>query len=103
MSELITVFNQENLIAISKMQYRRVKQRMESNSFMHIAKSDYLSGDRKCRVVRSGTRYLLVDHYDAVKPEGGLSIAYKVDKEIWAEFARRFPDEVADRVSAKVA
>lgn len=103
MSTLVTEFNQDNLLAISKMQYRRVKQRMESNSFMHIAKSDYTAGDRKCRVVRSGTRYLLVDHYDAVKPEGGLSIAYKVDKDIWAEFARRFPDDVADKVSGKVA
>lgn len=95
MSSLVTEFNQENLIAISKMQYRRVKKRMESNSFMHIAKSDYTAGDRTCWLTRAGTRYLLVDHYDAVKPEGGLSIAYKVDKEIWAEFARRFPDEVA--------
>lgn len=103
MSSLVTEFNQDNLIAISKMQYRRVKRRMDSNSFMHIAKNDYMSGDRKCRVVRAGTRYLLVDHYDAVKPEGGLSIAYKVDKDIWAEFARRFPDEVADKVSGDVA
>lgn len=99
MSNLVTEFNQDNLIAISKMQYRRVKRRMESNSFMHIARSDYTSGDQSCWLMRAGTRYLLVDHYDAVKPEGGLSIAYKVDKEIWAEFARRFPDDVADKVA----
>lgn len=94
MSELITEFNQDNLQVITRREYFRIEDRIRSNAFLEITRNARFSGDRKGNYLKDETRYLLVNHYDGIKPEGGLSSTYKVDKELWAEFLKKYPHDL---------
>lgn len=94
MSVLVTEFNQDNLQLITRIQFHFVKERIEGNSFLDMTRNYSFGRDRKATIIRIPDRYLLVSHYDSVKPEGGLNGVYKVDKELWAAFCAKFPELV---------
>lgn len=99
MSTLLTDINDENLQLISRMQYFSVRDSIEKNHFLNLTRNTRMHGDRFGVFYKDGSRYMLVNHHDAVKPEGGLRVAYKVDKELWALFSARFPNEAAVKAS----
>lgn len=94
MSDLITVFDQENLQVITRREYFRIEDRIRSNAFLDITRNSRFSGDRKGNYLKNDDRYLLVNHYDGVKPEGGISSTYKVDKDLWAAFVEKYPHDL---------
>lgn len=94
MSELITVFNQENLQVITRNQYFRIEDRIRTNSFLDITRNARFGGDRKGNYLQDGSRVLLVNHYDGRKTDGSLSSTYKVDKELWGQFEKKFPQDL---------
>lgn len=95
MTTLVTVMDQDNLLSISRMQFHSVREKMEKNYFLNLTRNTRLHGDRSGNFYKDGHRYMLLSHFDSVKPEGGLRVAYKVDKELWDAFSTRFPKEAA--------
>lgn len=93
MTTLVTDINHDNLQPISRIQFFGVRDSIEKNHFLDLTRNTLMHGDRHGVFFKDGSRYMLVNHYDAVKPEGGLRVAYKVDKELWALYSTRFPKE----------
>ena len=95
MTNLVTEFNQDNLMVITRMQYFQVENRIRTNSFLNLTRNALFSGDCFGNYHKDEHRYFLVNHYDGVKqrPEGGLTSSYKVDKELWAAFSAKYPKE----------
>ncbi len=93
MTTLVTEINDENLHTITRTQYFGVRDSIEKNYFLNLTRNTRMHSDRFGVFFKDGSRYMLVNHYDSVKPEGGLHVAYKVDKELWALYSAKFPKE----------
>ncbi len=89
MTTLAREFTQENLISISKVDYRRIRDALKRNRLVSFSIGSWTGADKfgwimKTEPTKQG-RYLLVEHYIS-KTEGGLAVAYKVDVEMFKAF-----------------
>lgn len=78
------VFDQENLIEISRMDFlTKLKTYFSDNYHLNVVTDVYESSDAKGSYRKMGYKYLSVSHY-VPKDGGGLKVVYKVDKDIWS-------------------
>lgn len=90
MSTLAEVFDQENLISISKQEFRRIRQAVDSNRLLEFTRDTWKGGDRaswciKTKPVEDG-KYLLVEHFESKGDGKGIRPAYKVDTKMYQHF-----------------
>ena len=80
-----TEFNQENLVSITKMEYWRVENAIKAAKLLRFTRNHYYGSSVKVTYYKTDEKFLLVSHY-VKKPEGGLKVAYKCDKEMFQYF-----------------
>lgn len=89
MTTLAREFSQINLISISKVEYRRIRDALKRNRLVSFSKGSWTGGDKFGWIMKTEPsnqgKYLLVEHYIS-KAGGGLAVAYKVDNEMYQAF-----------------
>jgi hypothetical protein len=85
---LAKVYDQDNLISITKMQFSALEQRVQSNCFLKLTRDSLFFGDQAGTLRRQPSgRILLVSHFAQKKEAGtGLILTYKADRELWQAF-----------------
>lgn len=88
---LVKEFKQANLVQIDKNEYLLIRQALSSNMLMQFSSGAWMGGDfsgwsMKSAPSLTGT-YFLVEHYEK-KAGGGLSSAFKADRDLLAAFRK---------------
>jgi len=91
MTSLARTFDQNNLVVVDKITFRRITDAIESNSFLSLTRDSTYSRDQAVEIRKNPAGvYLTVVHYSPKAIAGtGLNVNYKVDKEIYAAFSKR--------------
>ncbi len=85
-------YNQENLVEVEKRLFRKILEKINQNYFLDLTSGANWSADRFGARMKLKDQYLYVEHFIS-KPEGGLKLVYKVDKDIHNQFLNEFGDK----------